>query len=391
MRGDAGSVGQPGSRRHLVHNRRMTTGGVRAADLPKISADAHVDEPHDLWFERLPADLRDRAPRRIEADADGGWRLIVDGADIGWMGVSQQDAEALEADRVDAITTDAREAMMRIDGVNGEIVYPTIGLYVWGIEDPVVGTACCTVYNDWIVERLGGNPRIKVAAMVPTWDLAGALAEVERMAADDAVGGLLLPLVGTPEWNLPAWESLWAAVAATGKPAVMHQGTGHDMIFYRGWGSATANLLATQSMAPRAAALLSCGGVLERYPDLHVVMVEVNAGWIAWAMSTLDRYYRDHAHWSKPVLRELPSEYLRRQVHATFQDDPVAIHNLALTGTDCLLWGNDFPHPESTYPESNRVLDELLADVPDDAARAVTSANALRRFGFSDAILATAP
>ena len=65
-------------------------------------------------------------------------------------------------------------------------------------------------------------------------------------------------------------------------PVVMHQGTGHDMIFYRGWGSATANLLTTQSMAARATALLSCSGVLERHPALHVVLVEVNAGWLAW-------------------------------------------------------------------------------------------------------------
>ena len=125
---------------------------VRAAELPKISADSHVDEPHDLWFERLPADLRDRAPRRIESDADGGWRLVVDGADIGWMGVSKNDAALLEEDRTAAITTDAREEMMRVDGINGEIVYPTIGLYAWSIEDPVVGEACCGVYNDWILD-----------------------------------------------------------------------------------------------------------------------------------------------------------------------------------------------------------------------------------------------
>ena len=369
----------------------MTT-TVNAAGLPKVSSDSHVDEPHDLWFDRMPVDLRDRAPRRIQANAEGGWRLVLDGSDIGWEGVStMKEARELDEDRIAAISPAAREEMMRVDGVNGEIVYPTIGLYTWGIQDPVVGRVACEIYNDWILERLGGNPRIKVAAMLPTWDAEMAIAEVERMATADAVGGLLLPLVGTPEWNLPQWESLWATIAATGKPAVMHQGTGHDMIFYRGWGSPTANLLATQSMAPRASALLSCSGVLERYPDLHVVMVEVNAGWMAWVMSTLDSYYRDHSHWSKPKLRERPSDYLRRQVHATFQDDPVAINNINLTGVDCLLWGNDYPHPESTYPESNRVLDELLVGVSDADIRAMTSGNAQKLFGFSEEILATAP
>lgn len=360
-------------------------------DRPKISADAHVDEPHDLWYERLPASMRERAPRRIRAEADGGWTLVVDGSPIGWDHVSAEEAAAKEAERIGAAAPEVRLEMMRADRVHAEIIFPTIGLYVWNLTDPEVGRAACEVYNDWLRERLGGQPRIKLAMMLPTWDVPAAIAEIERVAGDDCVGGLLLPLVGTPEWNHPDWEPLWAAVAATGKPAVMHQGTGHDMIFYRGWGSPTANLLATQSMAPRAAALLACSGVLERHPDLHVVLVEVNAGWLAWTMSTLDHYSRDHAHWSKPKLREQPSDYLRRQVHATFQDDPVAIHNLPLTGPDCLLWGNDYPHPESTYPHSDRVLDGLLRDVADDDARAITSGNALRRFGFDPAVLATQP
>ena len=144
-------------------------------------------------------------------------------------------------------------------------------------------------------------------------------------------------------------------------------------------------------MAPRAAALLSCSGILERHPGLHIVLVEVNAGWMAWTMSTLDEYYQAHAGWSKPKLAELPSYYIRRQVHATFQDDPVALRNVELTGSDCLLWGNDFPHPESTYPNSNKVLDDLLDGVDIDVARAVVGTNAARLFGFDDLVLAGAP
>lgn len=364
---------------------------MRAADLPKISADAHVDEPHDLWFERLPAGMRETAPRRIEANADGGWTLVVDGNELGWNDISAENAELKEQERVAAAAPDVRLDMMRTDGLHGEIIFPTIGLYIYNISDPEVGRASCEVYNDWIREQLAGDPRIKLAMMLPTWDVDMAIAEVERTAGDPSVGGLLLPLVGSPEWNMPQWEPLWSVVAETGKPIVMHQGTGHDMIFYRGWGSATANLLATQSLAPRATALLSCGGVLERHPGLHVVLVEVNAGWIAWTMSTLDNYYRDHAGWSKPKLQELPSDYIRRQVHATFQDDPVAINNLNLTGAACLLWGNDYPHPESTYPHSDEILDGLLANVSEADARAITSGNAMRLFGFDESVVASTP
>jgi predicted TIM-barrel fold metal-dependent hydrolase len=289
------------------------------------------------------------------------------------------------------VSVTARHEMMRADGINGEIVYPTIGLYCWNVADPIVGRACCEAYNDWILERLGGDDRIKLAVMLPTWDLDMTVHEIERLADHPSVGGLLVPLVGSPEWNLPDWEPLWDIVAGTGKPLVMHQGTGHDMIFYRGWGSPTANLLATQSMAPRASALFACSGILERHPGLHLVLVEVNAGWMAWANSTLDEYYQAHAGWTKVKLAELPSHYLLRQVHATFQNDPVAIHNLALTGSAPLLWGNDFPHPESTYPNSTKVLDALLEGIDLSDALEITSGNATRLFGFNPTILATRP
>ena len=67
---------------------------MHATDLSKISADSHVDEPHDLWFERLRPDLRDRAPRRIQAESDGGWTLVVDDSPLGWSDVSAEQAAA---------------------------------------------------------------------------------------------------------------------------------------------------------------------------------------------------------------------------------------------------------------------------------------------------------
>jgi predicted TIM-barrel fold metal-dependent hydrolase len=355
--------------------------------LTKISADAHVDEPHDLWFDRLPEHLRERAPRRIEADDAGGWALVVDGSPIGWNDATADDAREQDAAREAAASVDARRAMFAEDGIHGEIVFPTIGLYAWTIADPKVGTASCDIYNRWIMERLGGDSAIRLAAMIPTWEVEAAISAVEA-TADRGFAAHLLPLVGTPEWNDRSWEALWAAIASTGLPVVMHQGTGHDMIFYRGWGSATANLLATQSMAPRATALLSCSGLLERYPSLHVVFVECNAGWMAWAMSTLDEYYLAHSGWAKPQLAELPSHYIRGQIHSTFQNDPVGVANIDRTGAECLLWGNDFPHPESTFPDSARVLAELFDGVALDDVRKIVGGTAADLFGFDPSIVA---
>jgi predicted TIM-barrel fold metal-dependent hydrolase len=369
--------------------------------LPKLSADAHVNEPHDLWYRRLPPDLREMAPHHIRSEQDGGWHLVVNG-DVDESGGRLPASEARAAEVAMRDENARREAdasvavrldMMRTDGINGEVIYPTIGLYVYAIERPDVGIASCRVYNDWIRERLGDDsPRVRYAALVPTWDTDAAIAEIHRVATWPSVAALMLPIVGTPDWNMPQWEPLWAAITETGMPVVMHQGTGHSMLFYRGWGSPTANLLATQSMAPRAAALLSCGGVLARYPDLHVVLVEVNAGWMAWTMSTLDEYFLAHeAGQRKPHLPELPSHYLRHQVHATFQSDPVAILGREFTGIACLLWGNDFPHFEGTFPNSNKVLTDLFDGVNDDDAAQIVGRNAYRLFGFDRSVLESDP
>src|SRR6476659_8644103 len=179
-----------------------------AARLAKISADSHIDEPHDLWFERLSADLRDRAPRRIQAEADGGWTLIIDDSPLGWSDVSAEQAAANEDARVAAAAPDVRLDMMRSDVVNAEINYAGIGVYAWNITDPTVGRECCTVYNDWILERLGWMERIRLAAMIPNSDVEMACAEVRRVAANPSVSRVLLPFAGTPECNLPVWDSL---------------------------------------------------------------------------------------------------------------------------------------------------------------------------------------
>lgn len=362
----------------------------RTARYPVISADSHVNEPHDLWYERLPASRRDRAPRRIQQTSDGPWEIVLDGAPLGWAQLSAEEAQRMEAEREAEASLDVRLAMLERDGVDAEMVFPTIGLYAWSLADGELGAAVCRTYNDWMRERLvGQSSRVRVAAMIPTWSVDEAIAEVER-AASTGFAAALLPLVGTPAWNHRQWEPLWSAITASGLPAAMHQGTGHDMVWFRGPGAPTANLVATQALAPSVATVLAASGVLEHHPELHVVLVEVNTGWIAWTAHTADEYYLAHSHWVKPKLRALPSQYLLTQVHATFQRDPVGVANRALTGTDCLMWGGDYPHPETTYPDSAAVLRSLFEDVDDADAAAIAGGNAARVFGFDVAAVRAA-
>jgi predicted TIM-barrel fold metal-dependent hydrolase len=194
------------------------------------------------------------------------------------------------------------------------------------------------------------------------------------------------------EYNHKYWEPLWDAIEESGLPVSMHQGTGHDMLFYRGPGAAVSNLLATQSHAPRTASLLATSGVLERHPELHFAFVEMNASWIGWCMDTIDFYYdsfQEYPNWVKPILSEKPSTYLTRQVHGTFQWDPSAINNISHTGVPALMWGSDYPHAEGTYPHSRKIAQELCGDLPEDQARAILGGTAIDLFGFDRAAVST--
>jgi predicted TIM-barrel fold metal-dependent hydrolase len=355
-----------------------------------VSGDSHINEPRHLWRDLLPAKLKDFAMQGISPGEDGNWDLLMNVDHI----VKSTEAEA---DRMRVSDPAHRFSIMREERIIAECIYPTIGLYVWMLDDPDAGLASCRIYNEWIAERLARSPRFKCAGLVPTWRVEDAVAEIPRIV-DAGLGSIMLPTVAPVEWNHPCWKPLWAAIEATGLPVVMHQGTGHSMFFYRGAGAGVANLLATQSMGPRVAALLATSGVLASHPKLHVVFVEYNVGWLAWTMQTLDFYTRAFSaygttaggkRWVDPELPEPPSAYLARQVHATFQDDPIGIHNVNYTGESALIWGSDYPHEEGTYPNSRETVQRLAEGLTDEQASRVFRDNAAEVFHFSPDVLAT--
>ena len=99
---------------------------------------------------------------------------------------------------------------------------------------------------------------------------------------------------------------------------------------------------------------LVLGGVFERHPDLKVVCVEADAGWVPHYMYRMDHAYKRHRYWlpAGQELSKLPSEYFRENIYTTFQDDWVAFQTADLMNWRRLLWANDFPHSDSTWPES---------------------------------------
>jgi len=348
-----------------------------------ISADCHVTEPLDLWRRELPPTLRARGPRLEVRDGRLGYvvedRMAFKMPPLG--GEPRPDGP-LEIE-MPGDNPATRAAALERDGVWGEVLYPQAGFFcTFEVEDPELQRGICRVYNDWLADTFGTDPRFAGIGLLPSLDRDACVAEMRRLAGLGLRGAMLPAHSDECHYNEPIWEPVWEAAAGLGVPLHFHAGTGRTQRPIRGDGAAVVNYVVTVSGLIETTSILCASGVLARHPDLRVGMVECGAGWLAWTLDSMDDATRDHAAWVRPKLPEPPSQYFRRQGFVTFQRDPVGIANLARTGARCLFWGSDYPHPEGTFPESRDILAQQFEGVADDIARRITHDNAVETYRF---------
>lgn len=354
-------------------------------DFEFISADSHVNEPPELFAERMPVRLRARAPRT--ETVDGISQLIIEGMRPRKMPAGRVvlGGEELERSQVGGWDPAQRIADQERDGIAAEVIYPTLSLQsTFMTPDPELQLALARAYNDWSCEIFSPHPeRFAVAAIVPMLDIEAACQEARRVY-EMGQRALFLPAqVPTRPYNSPDYEPFWGLAEELGLPLTFHSGTGHEPRVERGPGGAVINyLLGAQLDGAHVLLYFAAAGVLDRFPGLELVTVETGGSWLAWVMTQMDEIYDKHHMWAKPKLSMKPSEFVRRQCHVTFQNDPVAVVTRAFTGVEALLWGSDYPHPEGTWPNSHPLMAGILEDVPDEEKRMILGATAARIFGF---------
>jgi predicted TIM-barrel fold metal-dependent hydrolase len=354
-----------------------------------LSADCHANEPPDLWQLRMDPQYRDRLPRIVErpdglAQVTEGFRAIR----LREVPLDGEDRERAKAGR----TPEERLRDQDRDGIDAEILFPNKGISMWATPDPVFSNAMCRCWNDWAWETFGPhNDRLAPMACVATGDLDGAVAEIRR-AAKLGFRGLSFPCTprfGPPDadrtnYNLPAFDSLWAVVEEVDLPITFPCVPGRAPGGARGHGGAIVNY-AVHAMAPAMEPVvnLCASGVLERFPGLRFATIEAGIGWIPWALIAMDEAYHKHHMWVRPKLKLLPSEYFRKHGFASFQEDPAGLdlarkHDLV----DNFMWANDYPHHEGTWPHSAAAIERTMQDFRDEERAKILGLNAARLFGF---------
>jgi predicted TIM-barrel fold metal-dependent hydrolase len=359
------------------------------------SCDDHLDlsaVPPDLWHTRMPGADSERAPHVVTRTNGAVW--VCEDRVMGRSGMppnremvkrfSAIGRAGIEDDGYRAGNPKLRLEDMDRDGVAASVIYGPLSLG-FPIADPALQNACYAAWNDWAVEEFNAVAphRLCVLAFLPGHSPEAAAAELERAAALGHRGAIL----GAFDVDLgdAAWDRLWAAAEQTGLPISFHikGGTSSKLSYQIGkWQSAAfASVLPLQLDEPLAIMIFS--GALERHPGLKLVLAESGVGWLPYFLARLDSEW--HALGDKldyaPAIA--PSELFRRQVIATFEEEPLAPQLIPLLGADSCMWASDYPHTDSTFPNSRQAIEESFGSLPEADRRKITATNCARLYGFA--------
>jgi len=353
-----------------------------------ISADSHVNPPPTIWAEYLPASLRDQAPR-VESTDEGDFQVFEGRRSpivgIGAMaGKKPEDyswnIRRLDDQRAGGFDPQARIEDMDADHVRAEVLY---GGGPLPCQDAELRRASYGAYNDWLADFCRVAPsRLLGMAYIPADTPEDAIAEVKRCAARGLRGCVIPRFPSGGEWYDAEWDPFWRTLLDVGWPGGIHVGgTGRDRP--QPATDATgfmSDLLMSKFAMAEACTRIVLSGLLARYPDLRIVSVEGQLGWLPFANYYLDHLWEKHRFWTRNELPEPPSFYFKRQVYATFMEDPVGLRERAFIGVGNIMWSSDYPHSETTWPNSKKLTDEWMADFPEDERRMILFENAERLY-----------
>jgi predicted TIM-barrel fold metal-dependent hydrolase len=260
------------------------------------------------------------------------------------------------------------------------VLYTSLGFSLFQLPDAGLQEACFRAYNDWLVEFCRYNPkRLYGLALISLYDVQNGVKELQRTAKLGLRGAMIW---GSPpedhDYGDRRYDPFWAAAQELDKPISLHILTGRakESRIVTGEGRITRYIAFPHEIQRSLATLISTG-VLERYPQLKIVSSENDIGWIPHFL-----YRMDHA-WSKFHAMEAtklslrPSDYFKRQVWGTFQDDPVGVATRHFFGSDRIMWASDYPHTDSTWPHSRKVIAENFAGVPENEIAQMVARNAI--------------
>jgi predicted TIM-barrel fold metal-dependent hydrolase len=358
-----------------------------------ISADAHVNEPPELWTSRVSQKFRDRVPRMEHFDEGDAW--IVEGcpdpitfgfnACAGLEPSRQKSWARFDEIRAGGYDPTVRLQEMDTDGVDAEVLYasPRLSGAVAVSPDPELHHAMVAGYNDWLSEYVQVAPRrFGGIALLPNRGSEGAIAEIERVWGRPGIRGFVMTAYPNGSLQIEGEDDkVWAVLSERRIPLSIHVSLTQSFPSLQGHQAPIpgANRF---SDAPTRIMQLIFAGIFDRYPDLQVVIAEVDSGWVPYFKEQMDQNFLRLAMARDFSIRDLPSRYVDRHFSTTFITDPVGVRLRNDVGVDRMMWSSDYPHIGADWPHSWRSIGNAFSGVPLAEQELMLAGNAARLYGF---------
>ncbi len=352
-----------------------------------ISADSHIVEAPNCYTDHIESKFRDTAPRvqRLERDGVVMDAFIIDGmeAPVPVMSVSsagRDPRESFISGTIDDALQGGWDPDLRLvdqdrDGIAAEILYPSVGMVLCSHPDADYKQANMWAYNRWLQQYCDAHPdRLLGLGQTAVRSVREA---IEDMVKCKAMGfkGLMLPgYPGTEEdYGDPSFDALWEASIDLEMPISFHILTTNHPKSGKDWAKpdfrGISRLNAFNGIIRAVQDIMGMfifDGIFDRHPKLKLVCVEADAGWVPHFLHRTDHAYKRFFGTLKGVkLSKLPSEYFLENIYITFQDDWSAFKVTHLMNPERMMWANDYPHGDSTWPNSQPMLAKHAAHLSD--------------------------
>jgi predicted TIM-barrel fold metal-dependent hydrolase len=383
-----------------------------------ISGDSHLEIDSKHWIDRVPASYRDQAPRLVrQTDGSDLWtigdKISRPAAAADLYGGKGRDQYVPFGGRYEG-TPGTGSPAQRVreqdqDGIDAEVLFPSQqgGPKFWRrIPDDEAYKAVVRAYNAWLVEEYcAADPErlIGVGILPLTHDAADVIDEMEFCAKAGFKTVLLQGFPSGKPYSSPDDDRFWSAALDLNIPVSVHvdldrSGERAGPLFKYPRESEelmkkivndlvdqVARFGPVRGSGSVAAVQWVLSGLFDRFPKLHIFFAENQIGWIPFFLQGADVRYDRHYRWSerllgfKPLSRP-PSEYVREHCLWGFQFDRVGVELRHKINIDRLIWGSDFPHQESDWPDSLGVIERNFAGVPEEEKYKMVCGNAVKFF-----------
>jgi predicted TIM-barrel fold metal-dependent hydrolase len=375
-----------------------------------VDADAHIDPPHDMWKDYLPNDLKALAP--VIDHAEDGDYIVFEGNRRPFMMINNQAGRTGKDFKMKGRLADQRKvwdpatriADMDTDGMDVAILF---GGGPLGSFNNDLYIASYEAYSRWVMDFCSVAPnRLIPIGYVPMRDIDETIDHVKRLAKmgfrainlpafpqnPDAWNtssgvkalkpGQVSALTGDPKGELQYWQpefdKLWAAICD------------HDLVISFHLGARVPRFGEKQYFLPdmpmskmsmaEPIGIFIFNAIFQRFPKLKIASVESGVGWFAWFTEYITRTWEKQRYWTESPLTESPAYYMDNNVWGSFIQDRTGILNRDLPGGKNIMWSSDYPHSETTFPNSREIILRDFEGIPEDDIRDIICNNAKRLY-----------